>query len=139
MSPIQKESWGMVVGFGVGLVVFVILVPLRGIRGAWPAPCLYALGGFAPLIFRTKRNTDIVASDERSKMIVEKATKAGGIAAFQVTLLVCLIPWGIFQYQGKQVIGIDILPFILFMAMTALWVTRAIVVLVLYGREPKDG
>ncbi len=129
----------MVVGFGVGLVVFVILIPLRGIRVAWAAPCLYALGGFAPLIFRKKRNSDIVASDERSKMIVEKATKAGGIAAFQVTLLACLIPWGICQYQGKQVIGITILPFVLFMAMTALWVTRAIVILVLYGRERSGG
>lgn len=139
MSPMQKESWGMVVAFGVGLVVFVILIPLIGIRRAWAAPCLYALGGFATLIFRKKRDVDTVASDERSKMIVEKATKAGGIAAFQVTLLACLIPWGIYNYQGKDQISIVILPFVLFMAMTALWVTRAITILVLYGRESKDG
>jgi hypothetical protein len=58
--------------------------------------------------------------------------------SIQVMLLACLIPWAIYQYQGKEVISIVLLPFIVFMAMIALWVTRAISILVLYGREPKD-
>ena len=139
MSPIQKESWGLVVAFAIAVVIFVILIPLIGIKIAWGVLGLYALGALAPVIFRKKRDADIVALDERTKMIIEKATKAGGIAAFQVTLLSCLIPWGIYQYQGKEVISIVILPFVLFSGMIALWLTRAIAILVLYGRERTDG
>jgi len=138
MSPIQKESWGMVIGFGIALVAFVILAPLVGIKMSWPVLCLYALGGFVPLIFRSKRNADLVAKDERSKIIVARADRVGGLAAFQVTLFACLVPWGIYNYQGKDEISIVILPFVLFMAMIALWVARAIAILVLFGREPKD-
>ena len=139
MSAIQKESWGFVVAFAIALVVFLILIPLIGIKVAWGVLGLFCLGGLAPLIFRKKRNVELVASDERDKMIAEKATKAGGIGAFQIMLLACMIPWGIYQYQGKEVIGIVILPFVVFSGMIALWLTRAIAILVFYGRERNDG
>ena len=139
MSPIQKESWGMVVGFICGLVACVILIPLLGIGAAILISVFWGIGGLvASLIFRKRRNADLVAKDERTEMIIAKADKAAGMAAFQVTIFACLIPWGIYQYQGKETISIVILPFVLFMAMTALWVGRAIAILVLFGREPKD-
>ena len=53
-------------------------------------------------------------------------------------LLMCMILWSVYRAQGKDTISINMLPLIVFAEMMMFWLARAITILVLYGREPKD-
>ena len=139
MSLEQKYSWYVIGCFALALIVFAALIPLIGIRAACGAFSLLGLTGLAPLLFSRKRKSGEVTTDERDGMISVKATMVAGIVTFEVVLFSCMIPWFICMLQDKEVISISTLPFVVLVAVFTFMVTRAIVILVLYGREPKDG
>ena len=134
----QKQSWCIVVAFAFALAVFLVLIPLIGLKIAWGAFGLTGLGGLAPVIFRVKRKAGEVDVDERDKMIAPKATMGGVMLGLNTAIAVCMILWSVYRAQGKDAISINILPIIVFATMMVFWVARGITILILYGREPKD-
>ena len=139
MVPEQKRAWITAVLAGIALAGFFVCVPLIGWRIAAASFGVIGFAGLTPLLFRKKSNPAEVATDERDKMIAEKATLAGGIASFQVMLLGCMVPWFICMFQGREVISIYVLPNIVFAGMVGLYGVRAVAMLILYGREPGHG
>ena len=137
MSAEQKYSWYMIGCFALALIVFAGLIPLIGIRAACGAIGLLGLTGLAPLLFRRKRKSGEVTTDERDGMISLKATMVTGIVTFEVVLLFCMIPWFIYMLQDKEVVSINMLPLVVLVAGITFMVTRAIAILVLYGRSSR--
>ena len=133
-------AWVMVGAFGAGLVLFLVLIPVLGISPALGGFGLTGLGGLGPLVFRKKRKRDVVPSDERDKMLGQKATLAGALISSETLILACMISWGIYYIgQGKELISVHALPRIVVGGGITFFVSRAIALLILYGREGRHG
>ena len=91
------------------------------------------------MFFRKKANRAEVDMDERDKAIGKTATLGGALMSYVVFIFACMITWEIFRQQGKQVVSIHILPTIVAIGGMVFFVGRSIAILVLYGREPRDG
>jgi hypothetical protein len=134
MSMQQKQAWFVVGVFVLALGVFLILLPVVG-TAAWGAFGLFGLVGLVGLVGRKARRAGEVILDERDGVISVKATMGAGIAAFEVCVAACMVPWFIHMFQGKESISIHILPCIVFVSGITFWLVRAVATLVLYGRE----
>ena len=86
-------------------------------------------------LFRKKRDRREVSEDERDRMISGKAWYAGAMASYTTFVAACFIPWVVYAVQGKETIDVEVLISIIVAGAVVLFVTRAIAVLVLYGRE----
>ncbi len=140
MSQEQKMAWLMVGTFAAGVVLFLVLIPVLGIPAAFSGFGLTGLGGLGPLVFCRKRKPDMVPSDERDKMIGQKATLVGAMISYETFILACMIPWGIYYFgQGKELISVHALPLIVGAGGLAFFVSRSILLLIFYGREGRHG
>ena len=139
MSPEQKQSWCVVAAFAFALVVFLVSIPLIGLKIAFGALGLVGFGGLAPIIFQVKHKAGEIAVDERDKKIAQKATMGGAMLGLNTAFLMCMILWFVYRAQRKDAISINLLPLIVFAEVIVFWVTRAIAILVLYGRERSHG
>lgn len=139
MNPEQKSAWLIVVLFGLSVVGFVALIPVVGLQAAWGALGLMGIAGLSPILFRKKNKPEEVDYDERDQGILEKATTAGGMSSYLVFVLVCMVPWFIYRWQGRSEISVDYLPFAVICGVIALIVVRAVTIIVLYRRgTPRD-
>ena len=78
----QKRAW-IIAGIAVvAFAGFLVLIPLVGVILASAAFGVFGLAGLAPLLFRKKSDPAEVSTDERDKMITEKATLGGGGGVF---------------------------------------------------------
>ena len=136
MLPEQKRAWFTLGAFGLTAVAFGALALTVGVAVAPAGFALFGLTGLTPLLFRKKADVREVDVDERDKMIAQKATLGAGIASFEAAVLLCMGAWFAYMLQGKEAISIHILPMVVFVTSIVLWTTRAIVVVVMYGREP---
>ena len=140
MSHEQKMAWLIVGTFVAGLVLFFLLIPMLGIFPAFSGFGVCGIGGLGPLIFRKKCKTDVVASDERSKIIGRKAALAGAMISYEVFLFTCMITWFIYYFgRGKELISVHALPLIVGAGGIAFFVSWSVALLILYGREPRHG
>ena len=134
----QKQAWFTIVVFLLTLITFVILLyfvrPIVAVAGF----AVFGLAGLTPLLFRKKADPTEVDIDERDAGIGKTAALAGAMMSYGAFILACMILWSVCYYQGKEVVSIHTLPIIVFIGGMVLYVARAIVILVLYGREPKD-
>jgi hypothetical protein len=133
MSRQQKCAWFTLAFFAVATVVVVALLPWLGIA-AFGASGLVAFSTLGPLLFRKKRGAREVAEDERDRMIAIETTRAAGMGSYTAMILACMIPWFVHMFQGKRIITIHALPWIVFTGMFAFILGQAIMTLVLYGR-----
>ena len=138
MNSEQKRAWFVVGVFAVVLAGVLVVVPFAG-WGAFGVTGLLGFWGLTPLLFRKKRYPGQVATDERDRMILEKATLGGGMTSYLWFVLACMVLWFIHMYQGKKTISIHVLPFIVLGGAAALMVVRAVATLILYGREGRRG
>lgn len=140
MSPEQKRAWVVLGSFVLVLVLFLVAAPFAGV---WRAKSTFGLCGppfvIAFLLFRKKRDEREVSEDERDRMISEKAWYVGAIASYTTFVAACFIPWVVYSIRGKEAIDVDVLNSIIIAGAVVLFVTRAIAVLVLYGREGRHG
>ena len=139
MNPEQKTAWFIIVTFCLSVVAFLLLLPVVGLQAAWAALGLMGICGLSPVIFRKKRKEGEVDYDERDRAILQKATTAGGMSSYLVFVLVCMIPWFVYRWQGQEEISIEYLPFAVICGCITLFVARAVTILVLYRRgAPAD-
>ena len=137
MTRQQKQSWFVVGVFLLAFSVFLALIPFVGLGVAWGAFGLFGLAGLESLVGRKAGRAGEVVSDERDKAIAVRATMGAGIAAFEVCVAVCMIPWFIHMFRGQELISIHILPFVVFATGITFWLVRAVATLVMYGRETR--
>jgi hypothetical protein len=135
MNTEQKVAWFLIILCCVSSFGFLALIPFLGPTVSLSVFSILGLYGFSPWIFRAKKRTVKISVDERDRLIIRKATLAGAISSYSVFVIGCMLPWFIYMYQGKKVINIMILPFIMLCGVIVLLLVRSIVLLVLYNRE----
>jgi len=134
VSVEQKRAWFMVGMFGLAVVACLVLIPVLGLPAALGGLGLSGLGGFATLVFRDRAGQGEVATDERDRMIAEKATLGGAMASHLALIAICMTAWGVvFAYQGRETIPVHSLPWISIGASIVFYVARSVAVIVLYG------
>ena len=139
MSVEQKQSWFILAAFALGLICFVSLIPLVGMRIAQSGWGAFGLGGLAPVIFRKKRDSGEVFMDERDAMIAQKASFAGFAAAYVVVFVAWVVIKLWARAHGESRIDVNAIGFILLYMMIAVFTVRAITLLAMYGRESAHG
>ena len=139
MNREQKMSWLMIWSFAAGLAAFAVLALVTG--QVWPSLSGFSIigvSGFGPIIFR-KPKGDVVEVDERDKTIGRKATLAGAMISYEVFILTCMVTWIVYRARGEEIISVHTLPLIAGAGGIACFVSRSIVLLILYGREKRHG
>ena len=139
MSREQKQAWFILVVFLVTVACFLGLIPLVGVKLAWGILGLFGFAGLAPLVFRKKGDPGEVDIDERDRMILRTATRAGAMSSYAAFILACMLTWGVYCSQGKETISIHVLPIIVGIGGMVFFVATSASILVLYGREGKCG
>ena len=140
MSQEQKIAWLAVGTFAAGVLAFFVLIAVFGrVIPAFAGFGLFGITGLGPIIFRKKSPNNIVGEDERDKAIKQKATLAGAMISYGAVILACMIPYIIYDLQGREVITVQALPWIAGVALFALFLSRSITLLILYGREKRHG
>jgi hypothetical protein len=134
----QKRAWFVVVVFALAVICFLLLVALMGWKFAPGGIAVFGLAGLANLFFPNKVAPGVVTKDERDRMIAEKAALEGGHASFLLVGLACMVPWFVYMFRDQEVISIHVLPVIFMGSMVVLEGIKALVLLILYGREEKE-
>ena len=139
MSQEQKQSVLIVLAFAVSVILFLLLIPLAGVKPALGAFGVVGIGGLGPLLFRKKRRPGQVTWDERDQMISRRATLSGAMLSYMTFVAGCMVPWFMRMQTGTEVISIHVLPWIAGAGGIVFFVSRAISLLILYGREGRHG
>ena len=105
-------------------------MPFVGPVPAFAVFALFGLTGFTPLIGRGQR------ADERDRSIARQATLGGAMMSYSAVVLASMGIWFyIYAWKGQEQISVHALSFVTLMAMIVLFFTRALVLLVFYGRK----
>jgi hypothetical protein len=135
MNVAQKRAWFTVIVFAVSLAAFLILIPIVGIKMAYPAWSIFGLAGLQLFLYR-KKTPDKVEMDERDREIHRRAALGAGMASYLVFIIACMGTWDVCYYRWHQeTISIHVLPTIVMAGGIAFFVSQAIVLLIGYGRE----
>ncbi len=137
MHPEQKQSWFIVTVAAIAVLGIAALAPFVGAR-AWGALGLFGLAGLAPLLFRSRADSDDVVTDERDEMITRTAATAGFAISYVWFVLGAMVIWFLYRLRGHQALSVDVLPFIVVVGAFVFFVTRAVLILVLYGKHTAD-
>ena len=143
MNRIQKISWMMVICIGTALtlstIAITILYFIFGFPVAWAGYGFMGISGFAglaPTIF--KKDPGPVQCDERDRLINMKAARAGFALSYGVFGLLCMGIWAYRYSQNSDTISIHLLPMLFMAAGITVYLTHAITILVLYGKDNKQ-
>ena len=141
MVPEQKRAWLVIGACALALIMLLLLIPLAGGTTAVTivfVACVFCWGS-GRVLFHKRHRAGEVASDERDKAIEAKALVNGGMASYLAVLATCVITWGTYFYQGKEVISTGSLIRVTQPSIFVFYLTWAVTILVLYGREQSDG
>ena len=146
MSRKEKIAWYIVWGIVIATVSFLVIIELLGMS-AWP---MALLGSWfvlcvliSPLLILRRRKKLYLtgeATDEREKMIRDKASLIGATAVIYIFWSACLILFLIYKQQGKEIITIKIewLWWFVIASTVVLSLFTTITILVLRGRGTKN-
>jgi hypothetical protein len=130
MNAEQKRAWLMLISFAMCAVLFAVLAPFVG---AWRATAVFGLWGFNGFGVFIGRGEKF---DERDKSILRCATLAGFAASYPTFCLALMVVWmATFQFHGRSQISVHVLPEIVLLAGTTLFLVRSVAVLVGYRRH----
>jgi hypothetical protein len=142
MNRMQKISWFMVICIGTALILSAIAITALyfkfGFPVAWAGWGFMGITGFAglaPTIF--KKDPGPVQCDERDRLINIKAAQAGFAISYGVFGLLCMGIWAYRYSQSTETISIHLLPMLFMAAGITAYLTHAITILVLYGKDNK--
>ncbi len=133
MLPEEKRAWFIIAMAVLAVTAVLVLIPVVGVRFAWAGLAVYGLGGFAPLIGGKRR--DGVTTDERDRMIAEKAGLAGGLSSYSWFVLGSMGAWLVFMLRGQESVPVEILPFLVIVGGFIFFTVHSITVVVLYRRH----
>ena len=135
----QKMAWFVIVVFILAFVNFAVLLSFQRAQVAFAGFGVFGFGGLAPLLFRKKAAPEEVDIDERDKAIAKTAALGAAMMSYGAFILTCMLTWEFCRHQGKEVVSIHVLPTIVGIGGMVFFVTWAITIVVLYGRERTDG
>lgn len=143
MNRIQKISWLIAVTHTIAIICSAIAVALlyqrHGFPKAWAGLAFMAIagiGGLGPIIFG--KDPGPVQTDERDRLILIKAARGSFALSYLVFGLMCMGTWWHYHAKAVETISIHILPWIFGAAAVTAFLSHAITILVLYGREAKS-
>jgi hypothetical protein len=139
----QKMSLMMVICIGTALILsamaITILYFIFGFPVAWAGwgfMGITGFGGLAPIVF--KKDPGPVQCDERDQLINMKAAVASFGLSYGVFGLLCMGIW-VYRYsQSIEIISIHLLPLLFGAAGITAYLTHAITILILYGKDNKQ-
>ena len=102
----------------------------------WSFMGIAGFGGFAPIVF--KKDPGPIQADERDRLINLKAARAGFAISYGVFGLLCMGIWVYRHSQSIETISIHLLPLLFGAAGITVYLTHAITILVLYGKDNKN-
>ena len=143
MNRMQKMSWMMVICIGTALVLSAIAITVLyfifGFPVAWAGwgfMGITGFGGLAPIVF--KKDPGPVQCDERDQLINMKAAVASFGLSYGIFGLLCMGIW-VYRYsQSIETISIHLLPLLFGAAGITVYLTHAITILILYGKDNKQ-
>jgi len=142
MNRIQKAAFFNLLVVILSLLCFFTLVPFVGWEKAHAGLALLAVLSlyviFEALYNEIKKKQKGIIYDERDEIILQKANYSGFAAGYFYLGFVCLIPSWIYRSRGDVLIPVSILLFIFIWGFVVSNLVRAVSILVLYGREPKE-
>ncbi len=153
MSRKERIVWYIVWLIVIAAITFLIVITLAkpGLRiwpialsisllASWTALCAWIALSFR-LRQRRKRLRGEATTDEREKMIRDKASLIGATAVIYIFWSACLILCLVYMYQGKEVIVIKVkcLALIVGVSTFVLSMSTVIVIRILRGRGTKHG
>ena len=142
MNRLQKSAIFNLLMVILSLLCFFTLVPFAGWEKAHAGLALLAVLSlyliFEPFYNEIKKRQKGIIYDERDEIILQKANFNGFAAVYVYLTFVCLIPFWIYSSRGDELIPVDILLFIFIWGFVVLNLVRAVSILVLYGREPRE-
>ena len=143
MNRMQKISWMMVICIGIASILSAVTITILYFKigfprawAGWGFMGVAGIAGFAPIIF--KKDPGPVQCDERDRLINLKAARAGFAISYGVFGLLCMGIW-VYRYsQSIETISIHLLPLLFGAAGITVYLTHAITILVLYGKDNKN-
>ena len=133
MNAEQKRAWLGVATMTACVIGYFVLLPLFGPVVATVAFAFYGINGFAGLIGRGEQ------VDERDKNIARQATLDGAMASYMTFVIGCMGTWFVvFAFRHEEQVCVHALARITILGGIVFYFIRSVVILVLYGREPKD-
>jgi len=142
MKRIQKISWLMVVTHAIAIVCSAIAVSLLYPKFGFPKAsaglafiAIAGIGGLGPLFF--KKDPGPVQADERDRLIRLGAACGGFGLSYLVLGILCMGIWGCYRAKAIETISINLLPCIYGAGGITFFLSNAIIILILYGRENK--
>ena len=142
MNRIQKISWLMVVTHAIAITASVIAVALLYPRFGFPKAsaglafiAIAGIGGLGPLIF--KKDPGPIQTDERDRLLQLSAACGGFGLSYLLFGLLCMGIWLYCRSKAIETISINALPCIFGAAGITFFLSNAIIILILYGRENK--
>ncbi len=133
----------MVVSIGTALILSAIAITVLsfivGFPKAWAGFALIGIAGFGGLgqmIF--KKDPGPVQADERDASIARTAAIASFGLSYMVFIGVCMGLWGYYRAKGIETISINILAILVWPPGLVAFLSHAIVILILYGKDNKE-
>jgi len=142
MTRLQRAAFFNLLVVILSLACFFTLVPFVGWKNAHAGLALFAVLVlyviFEPLYYKIKKRGKGISFDERDEIILQKALFNGFAGVYVYLVFVCLIPYWIYRSRGEELVPVYILIFIFIWGIVVLNLVRAVSILVLYGRDPKE-
>lgn len=132
MNAEQKVAWFTLVVCLAAISAAGLLHWHYGFPMAFAGFALLGLTGFNPILLRSASANQAVDCDERDRMILRRATVAGGMVSYLIFVLACMGAWFLHFSTGKQDIDISILPLIVCLGGIGLLTARSLAILILY-------
>jgi len=139
----QKMSWMMVICIGTALALSAIAITILYFKigfprawAGWGFMGITGFGGLAPTIF--KKDPGPVQCDERDRLINMKATQGSFVLSYLVFGFLCMGIWAYRYSQSTETISIHLLPLLFGAAGITAYLTHAITILILYGKDNKQ-
>lgn len=139
MNRCEKVAWFNFAVLIITVAVFLILIPLLGIRPAAGAFGLLGLWGLGFLFYRKKQGISTVILDERDLEIQRKAMIIGHSVFWVLFVLVCMLLWGL--NKGKGTVSAEVFPMMVLGGWAVVMFVQSLVTLIMYrtGKENAAG
>ena len=137
----EKRAWLVIGACALAFIMLLVLIPLAG--GTTAATIVLVMctlcWALARALFHKRLRAGEVASDERDKAIETKALVNGGMTSYLAVLVTCVITWGTYFCQGKEVISTGSFIRVVQPSLFVFFLVYAVTILVLYSRERSEG
>ena len=133
MGRQEKHAWFNLVVLVIAVAVFLILIPLLGVRPAVGAFGLLGLLGFGFLFYRKKQGRPGVIIDERDQFIQRRSVIIAHAVFWVLFVLTCMLLWGINLDKGT--ITVEIFPMMLVSSWIIVTLVYSVTMLIMYRKE----